>query len=60
MPKQPLASTARRVTLLVPAVVGSPDMAPVSSLSTRPAGRLPLLTEKAYGGVPEEAVTVAL
>jgi len=41
----PVASTTFAVKLNVPAVVGTPVMAPVLEFNVRPAGRLPLLIE---------------
>src|ERR1017187_5709351 len=54
----PLAS----VTLMVkvPAAVGVPVMAPVVALSVKPAGRVPVATEKVNGAVPPETVMAGL
>src|ERR1017187_9716450 len=50
------------VTLMVkvPAAVGVPVMAPVLALSVKPAGRVPVATEKVNGAVPPETVMAGL
>ena len=49
------------VTLMVkfevPAFVGVPDSTPVEAFRVIPAGRLPALTDHAYGPVPPLAVS---
>ena len=45
--------------LLVPVVVGVPEMMPVDGASDSPAGRLPEIIDQAYGVAPPLAKTVA-
>src|SRR5580700_10808101 len=54
----PLASVTFTVKLDVPAAVGVPDNAPVEAPSVIPSGRLPPLTDQAYGPVPPETANV--
>lgn len=42
----------------LPAVVGMPVIAPVDALRVRPAGRFPLVTDHAYGGMPPSPANV--
>ena len=54
----PLASVTLTVKLEVPVAVGVPVRFP-SALRLMPAGRLPLLTDQAYGLVPPVSVRVS-
>ena len=47
-------SVTRTVKLLDPAVPGVPDIVPPAARLS-PAGKVPLATDHAYGGVPPEA-----
>jgi hypothetical protein len=47
------------VKFTVPEAVGVPEMAPVAELSTRPAGKLPVVTAQEYGVMPPVACKVA-
>ena len=53
-----LASVTLIVKFDVPAAVGVPDSSPVEAFRVIPAGRLPPLTDHAYGPVPPLAVSV--
>jgi hypothetical protein len=48
---EPAALVADRVTLVVPAVVGVPEMAPVEAFTASPAGKG--AAPKVMGAVPE-------
>src|SRR5574337_237700 len=48
------------VKLIVPAVVGAPDMTPVEPFNVKPSGRLPEEIDHEYGGLPPVAVRVWL
>jgi hypothetical protein len=48
----------RAVALAV--AVGVPLIAPVAAFKVRPAGRVPLVSDQAYGNVPPVAASVAL
>ena len=52
-------SVAVTVKLLVAAVVGVPEIAPVLDESVRTAGRVPALTDQLYGAVPPVAASAA-
>src|SRR6185436_15093561 len=54
----PALSTTRTVKLLVPAVVGVPDMTPVLVLILNPSGRDPADMDHVSGAVPPAAVMV--
>jgi hypothetical protein len=54
-----LLSVTFTVKLLVPAVVGVPEITPLDELSDRPGGRLPEAMLQVYGETPPLAVTVA-
>ena len=54
----PAASVTLIVKAAVPAAVGVPDSRPLAEFRVIPAGRLPLLTDHAYGPVPPLAVSV--
>jgi hypothetical protein len=49
------ASVTVAVKLKVPLAVGVPEIWPVLVESVRPAGRLPVLIDQAYGAVPPVA-----
>jgi hypothetical protein len=40
--------------------VGVPAIAPVEAFNIRPAGRVPLVSDHIYGGVPPAAAKTAL
>jgi hypothetical protein len=48
------------VKLLVPVVVGVPEITPVLDVSARPAGSAPDISDQVYGAVPPAADKVAL
>ena len=52
-------SATLMVKLLVPVVVGVPEIAP-AALKERPAGKEPDDTVKVYGAIPPDAASVAL
>ena len=54
-----LASVTWTVKLLVPAVVGVPEIAPEED-SVRPAGRAPVARAQVYGAIPPVAFNCAL
>jgi hypothetical protein len=56
----PLSSVTWTVKLLVPAVVGVPEITPVAGLRLSPAGRLPTVIAHAYGVLPPAAASVWL
>jgi hypothetical protein len=43
-----------------PGVVGVPEITPVEEARDKPPGRLPVLTDQAYGEVPPDAARVVL
>jgi hypothetical protein len=55
---------AESVTVMVivndPALVGVPDITPVTEFNVSPAGSVPVVTANVYGATPPEAVIVAL
>ena len=55
----PFASVTLTVKLNVPVAVGVPLRTPLG-LRLMPAGRLPLLTDQAYGPVPPDTVSVSV
>ncbi len=54
------ASVTRTVKLLVPIVVGVPEITPVSGASDRPAGSAPEVMDHVYGVAPPVATSVVL
>jgi len=54
------ASATWIVKLLVPDVVGVPEITPVLGASDRPEGNVPEATDHVYGVVPPVAANVAL
>ena len=57
-PEKPAESVATKVTLLVPDIVGVPEMVPVEELRVRPAGR-PVADHVAIVAIGEESVAAA-
>ncbi len=55
-----LESASRTVKLLVPAVVGVPEMPPVLGLSVNPAGKVPEARDQVSGVLPPVPTRVAL
>jgi hypothetical protein len=53
----PIESTTVAVNGKVPAVVGTPAMAPVEDVRDSPGGSEPEVMEKVYGGTPPLAVS---
>ena len=54
------ASVTCRVKVVVPLVLGIPEITPEDAFSVRPAGRRPALTDHVYADVPPAAGIVAL
>jgi hypothetical protein len=55
-----LASVTCAEKVLVPALVGVPEITPVPESSVSPAGREPLVMDQVYGDVPPVTASVAL
>ena len=53
------ASLTWSVTVLVPAMVGTPEITPVVEFRVRPVGKDPVAIDHVYGDIPPLAVSVA-